>query len=336
MISTAYPLRTLALALLLIPRPAQDATVRDSATQFTVEIGPVDLRAGSDGHVHGEDPMHVHSNAVEPPVQTFRLPGNGYLNGFKLTLTDAAGKTVPGNVIHHLNFIDPDHRELFLPISQRMLAVGKETGAYTLPRALFGYPISKGQEVIVTAMLHNPHPRDFLGVTVRVTFTYSPPGRPWPLLRVHPFQLDVMFPYGDKAFDLPPGESERWYEASPAVPGRIVVISGHVHEHARSLRLTDVTTGELLWEGRPLVDASGTVKAMPVSVLRGGRGIRLRDNGRYRVTVVYDNPTRDTLRAGGMGVIGGLFLPGIGFRWPRADRRDSLYLLDRLHYLSGE
>ncbi len=303
----------------------------DRQRQFTVEIGPVDLLAS---HLHhGAAMAHSHSSAVTPPVTEVTIPVSGYLNGFKVSITDASGNEAPLDLIHHLNFIDPENRELFLPISQRMLAVGKETGSHSFPKMLFGYPLRGGQRMVVSAMLHNPHMKDYRGATVRVTFSYSPTHRPWPLFRVYPFQLDVLFPTGDKSFDLPPGRSERAFEGSPAIDGRIIVMSGHVHERAQSLTLSDATTGEVIWEGKPGLDSSGNVKSMPVTSFAGKLGVKLSRNHKYRVTVVYQNPTADTVRAGGMGVVGGLFLPGFGVRWPKADPKDATYGVDRTHYL---
>ncbi len=100
-------------------------------------------------------------------------------------------------------------------------------------------------------MLHNPTPVSYRGVRVRLVLSYVPDGRPWPFFAVFPWQLDVAFPVGDKSFDLPPGHSERSYEGSPAVDGKIVVIGGHMHEYGRTIEFWDVTTGKLLWHGGP-------------------------------------------------------------------------------------
>jgi hypothetical protein len=327
---------TLGLFAAVLTLSASNSTValthEENLRQFTVEIGPVDLTGTAMAHMdHGTS--HSHSTAVTPPVAEVRIPVSGYLNGFKVAITDAAGNEVPSDVIHHLNFIDPENRELFLPISQRMLAVGKETGSHSFPKMLFGFPLRSGQAMVVSAMLHNPHPADYKGVTVRVTFEYSPTHRPWPLFRVYPFQLDVLFPTGDKSFDLPPGRSERSYEGSPAIDGRIMAMSGHVHENALSLTLSDVTTGQVIWTGKPALDAKGNVASMPIANFSGRMGVKLYRSHKYRVTVAYINPTSDTVRAGGMGVVGGIFLPGIAVKWPKADQSDLTYTADRKHYL---
>ena len=52
---------------------------------------------------------------------------------------------------------------------------------------------------------------------------------------------------------------------------------------------------------------------------------------RYRVTVYYDNPTGAVIPEGGMGVVGGLFVPDRGAKWPGTNPSDSLYQQDLRH-----
>jgi hypothetical protein len=48
---------------------------------------------------------------------------------------------------------------------------------------------------------------------------------------------------------------------------------------------------------------------------------------------VYDNPTGHVLRDGGMGLVGGLFVPDRRTRWPGVDRSDTLYQRDLMETL---
>lgn len=293
--------------------------------RFVVTIGPMDLPAGGDHHgTHG---------AVLPPVGTVTLPRNAYLYGFEFDLVDGKGRPVPNEVLHHLNLIDADHRELFLPISQRMLAIGRETGAQSMPWLLLGYPVEAGQRMVVSAMMHNPLYQDFSGVQLRVYLRYVKDGRPWPLFGVYPFQLDVAFPAGDKSFDLPPGHFTRSYEAQPALAGRVMVVGGHLHPYATSLKFEDVTANAVIWEGLPIEGEDQSLDGVTVGRLYKRLGVKISPDHTYRVTVTYHNPTGDTIPEGGMGVIGGVFLPSGDESWPAADQTDELYVLDRRHYL---
>jgi hypothetical protein len=320
---------------------AQEPSVRlvNDAEQreLIVVIGPVDVPAGSRpvaqlGPEAVRDPHAVHGGAILPPVSTVRIPLSAYLTGFSYELRDGAGQVVPRDLVHHLNLINPDFQELFLPISQRMLAVGRETGAQSMPSLLMGYPVPEGTSMVVTAMLHNPTEQSYDDVELLVRLRYVPAGRPWPLFNVYPFQMDVAFPVGDKSFNLPPGRSTWSFEARPSMEGRIMVIGGHLHDHAVSLRFEDVTDGRVIWEAAPILDSAGRLVGVPIGQLYRKLGAKVTPEHLYRVSVTYENPTGDTLYAGGMGVVAGVFMQTAGGMWPRADKADDLYVMDWLHY----
>lgn len=313
------------MVLALAQTPAVRLVDDEERGTFVLTIGPMDLPAGGDHHgMHG---------AVLPPVGTVTLPRNAYLYGFDFDVVDGEGRPVPSEVLHHLNLIDSDHRELFLPISQRILAIGRETGAQAMPRLLFGYPVQAGQRMVVSVMMHNPFPENYAGVQLRVYLRYVKDGRPWPLFGVYPFQLDVAFPAGDKSFDLPPGTFARSYEAKPAMAGRVMVVGGHLHPYATSLKFEDVTANEVIWEGRPIEGEDRSLEGVSLGRLYKRLGVKIFPDHTYRVTVTYENPTGDSIPEGGMGVIGGVFLPSGDGLWPVADTTDQLYVLDRKHYL---
>ncbi|HWP37698.1 MAG TPA: hypothetical protein VNL18_09140 [Gemmatimonadales bacterium] len=311
------------------PGPADGAVTRliDDRERgaFVVAVGPMEIPHGGDHH--GE---HA---GIFPPVATVTVPRDGYLYGFDLEIVDGTGRLLPNRLLHHLNVIDPEHRELFLPIARRMLALGSETGAQSMPRWLFGLPVKAGQPLVVSVMMHNPTNEHYTGVELRLILKYVPEGRPWPLFGVYPFQLDVAFPAGDKSFDLPPGESSKSYEASPAIPGRLMVVGGHLHELATSLMLEDVTQGSVIWEGRPIPGPDGALGGVTMGRLYRRLGVKIQPDHSYRVTVRYNNTTGDTIRAGGMGVVAGVFMPSDEDAWPRADKSDPLYELDRQHFM---
>ncbi len=331
----------LALPLLLaVQTPQADLTrlphatvaVDSAAHEIAIELPPVGHLGRGMHHGSGE-----HAHAPEPPVSLVALPVGGFAYGFRVEVKDGAGRALPSELIHHVNLIDPDSRELFLPISRRVLAAGRETGAQRMPWLFFGVPLEAGQRLIVVALLHNPTGQDFHDVRVRLVLQYTPEGRPWPFFEGYPFQLDVAFPAGDKSFDLPPGRSVRSYDASPAVPGRIVAIGGHLHDYGVSIELSDATTGEVIWRGQPITDSGGHLRRIPVGRLYGltRLGVAVTPEHRYRVTVVYDNPTGAVLPEGGMGVVGGVFLPDRGTKWPRVDVAGRLYWKDLLHATRG-
>jgi hypothetical protein len=321
--------------------PPAEIHVYPDRHEITIDLGAVDVPAGMAHEMPGMampgmnmSEHHAH-NPVYPPVMAVDLPLSGWMSGFRVEIVDSQGQPLPRELLHHYNLIDPNHRELFLPISRRVLAAGSETGDVSMSRLLFGAPFTKGERLVANAMLHNPTSRSFTGVRTRLILTYSDEGHWYPVLRAYPWQFDTAFPVGDKSFDLPPGRSEKFYEGSPAIPGKIVGIGGHVHDHADSLVLRDVTTGDVLWTARPIVDSTGHVVGMPQKKFIGltGVGRRIVPDHRYRVTVFYNNPTGQTLDEGGMGVMAGLFKPADKTTWPISDTTDSLYVRDLRHYL---
>jgi len=318
--------------LLALGTPGQPAAPHDAAGAriiadarrgaMIIELAPVDL------------PAHAsHHEVVQPPVALLEVPAGGWIYGFHVEVVDADGRLLPPEIVHHFNLIDPDHRELFLPISRRLVAAGKETGDQRLPWLLFGLPLERGSRVLASAMVENPTPTAYRGARVRLVLPYVPDGRPWPFFRVFPWQLDVAFPVGDKSFDLPPGRWSKSYEGSPAVAGTVVAIGGHVHDLAEAIEFADATTGEVIYRAAPLTDSSGEVVGVPIGRLYRWRrlGTRIVPEHRYRVTVYYNNPTGAVIADGGMGVVAGIFVPDRRVTWPAANPADSLYQQDLRH-----
>lgn len=288
--------------------------------ELTLELPAVDLPAGT---------------VVDQAASVGEFPVNGSVYALHAEVVDEHGRRLSNDLLHHMNVMDPAERELFLPISRRILASGRETGEIRFPWLLFGAPMRAGERILANAMVHNPTMVSYRGVRVRLVLSYVPERRPWPFFTVIPWQLDVAFPVGDKSFDLPPGRSERSYEGSPAVAGKVIVIGGHMHEYGRTIEFWDVTTGKMLWHGEPVPGPRGEPSAVPLSKLYSltGIGMRITPTHRYRVRVIYENPTSRTITNGGMGVVGGLFMPDRKAVWPATNQSDSLYQQDLRHFM---
>ena len=299
---------------------AQDATLslRNNAEEkeLVFEIGPLHLEANAD---HGEVP--------QPKAQAVALPIAGYLHGFTYEILDAQGNPIPTAMLHHVNIIAPQRRELFSQIMQRVGAAGAETGPVTVPK-LIGYPVSKGDSLLFTAMLHNPTNESYHNAKLRIRMRYSDTNRAFPVWPVQPFYLDVMPPAGGHAYDLPPGRSSKSWEGKPAIDGRVLAVGGHMHKYGISLRLEDVTENKVLWEAKPEFDEKGNVVAMPKKYFVWRFGIPLKAENTYRLTAFYDNPTGKMIPGGGMGALGGIVVPADSQRWPGVNRKHPEYLHD--------
>jgi hypothetical protein len=295
---------------------AATARVVDLGGELLLEYGPVSLPARAS-----------HDDVRQPPTLQFVLPASGWMRGYALELVDSAGRQVSHRVLHHMNLVEQKRRDLFTNAMARIAGVGAETEPVILPRFV-GLRGERGDTLAMTLMLHNPTDTSWSGVTVRLRVPFTRASSRVGAIGVYPLSLAIGVRERPNTFDLPPGHSEHYWEGSPAVAGRILGLSGHLHRYGVALRLEDRTEGKTLWEVRSRRDSTGEVLSMPVSrfVLSGGK--RVRPDHVYRLTAVYDNPEGRTIPDGGMGVLGGLIMLPRGARWPGVDRTHPDYLSD--------
>lgn len=292
------------------------ATLRtfEEKGDLVFELGPIRLPANA-----------MHDDITQPPPLTVLAGVDGWAHGYTIELIDSAGRQVPQKVVHHVNVIAPQKRELFSEIMLRLAAAGAETAPVGLPWFL-GYQLARTDSVLVSAMFHNPSSMDYGTVFLRVRMPLKKKGVVG-AMAIYPFYLDVMPPAGSHSFDLPVGRSAQYWEGKPAIGGRILGLSGHLHKYGTSLTLEDRTTGKVIWEGRPKVDKNGEVQAMPVKKFLKTFGVSIDTSHTYRLTAVYDNPTGAPVIDGGMGALGGVFKPA-DKNWPSVSPKHPDYVLD--------
>jgi hypothetical protein len=296
----------------------RDAMLRIYRDQgdLILDLGPIDL------------PAHAMHDAIrQPPPLAVRVPADGWMRGYSVDVFDSTGALVPHTVIHHLNVIAPERRELFSQIMLRVAAAGSETRAVELP-PFIGYRLHAGDSLLVSSMLHNPTGRAYPAAHLKVRLKFSEASWWRHPLDVYPFYLDVMPPAGGHSFDLPPGRSERSWEGRPAVAGRILAVGGHLHKYGVSLRLEDRTADRVLWEVKPDTTATGDIASIPVKKFLWTMGVRIYPDHVYRLVADYDNPTGATIPDGGMGALGGVIWPMASQAWPPVNRADPQYQYD--------
>lgn len=329
---------SVALAAGPAPAPAQTADVDRPAIPHTetdqisvehlpeenvvqVTVGPLELE---DGMPH-----------LRLPIQIMEMPLDGWLRGYSWEITGPEGERLPDELLHHVNFVDPDRRQLFDPTFRRVLAAGRETTETILPPVI-GIPFREGTRYLVSTMFANSTGRDFPEAYLNVNLHYVREGDR--LVRPHdvfPFYLDVMGPVGTKDFSVPPGRTVQGWEGSPAVDARILGVGGHLHDYATRLRLIDLTTGETLWSAGPNASASGRVHSVPEGHLWWRGGVEIHSDHRYRVEVVYENPTDEPAPLGGMGVIAGVAMPAGDAEWPELDRSHPDYREELMNHVTA-
>ncbi len=281
---------------------------------FEIAMGPVELPAGSS-----------HRN-LSPALTA--LPFDVWIHGFDWTMTDGEGSPLPKAMLHHVNLIQPNRREVFAPISRRLFAAGRETDGISLP-SLVGMPIRAGSPIILVAMFANPTGKEYPEVVLRLRFPYSREGEgligP---LEVIPFYLDVAGAAGSKDFPVPPGETVRGWETEPAADGRILAIGGHLHDFGEYLLLRDDTEEETLWRAEPVENEEGRLVSIPSELFILPWRAQIESGHRYRVEAAYRNPTAEPAPDKGMGAIGGIFIPSGPEGWDEPDFDDPVYIED--------
>jgi hypothetical protein len=260
-------------------------------------------------------------------VQRFTWPVDGWVRGFHLDVCDAEGHAFPEEVVHHLVLVDLDRRQLWRPIAERLLGIGEETSDASLPASI-GVPVRRGEAMAIHVMWHNMtgHP---IGAYYRLTLQYTPANQVPRPVDVLPVVLEVSPAIGAlPSYDIPPGRSERGFDFTVPMDGRVLAVGGHIHDYGKSVAIEDRETGQVLFRIRSIQSADGKVTGVRRKLLAiRGRGVKLHANHPYRITAIYDNPTADSV-SGVMAQLATIFAPDRSERWPPVDKTDVEYASD--------
>lgn len=292
----------------------------DSAEhEVVLTAGPFDLPSMA-GHDHGG-----HRDMMKEVSWRFEWPVEGTGRGFSLSLRDPAGKKVSQRVLHHLQIINSSRRQLLLPLREKIMAVGRETKNIMLPNTI-GMPIAAGSRMKVDIMWHNETPADIGGVMLTLRIKYSPENLlPEPTI-VLPITIDVADAAGrPNSFTVPPGRFSAAREFVMPVDGRLLGLSGHMHDWGVGLRLEEVPSGRVLAAITTTRDSAGRITHMPIK-LYGivGDGLKLHALRRYRLVADYDNGSSGPVD--GMAHLNGIFSPEDLEDWPASASKAVAYL----------
>ena len=309
---------------------AQAVTVRVDSTrhEVVIEAGPFGIPAEDPEMLKemkvGNVAMH-HDDEVE--VFRFDWPVDGLARGFRLELRDSAGAPLPPALLHHLIAINFDRRQFAYSATERLFGAGKEAQQASLPGTL-AVPLDLGQRLGFYVAWHNETGQDVTGATLRIVMSWVPRKAAPRYTAVMPVYLDVNNDVGgDNTFDIPPGKSSKAFEFQAPVGGRLIAITGHLHDYGAALRLEDAETDKVLVRLPGRRDADGKILGVAQKVFLF-RPIRLQDGHRYRVVAEYDSPLSHTIQKGAMGNIDGVFAPDSPLRWPAIDPNDPTFIKD--------
>jgi hypothetical protein len=257
-------------------------------------------------------------------VIRFEWPIDGWLRGFKVEIEDADGNPLDRRMIHHLIGVNFSRRQLLYPAVERLFGIGQETDDASAPRTI-GVPMAPGFQLGMYMAWQNESGADLEGVKIRVRFEYSPPNlNPRPVDAL-PIYMDVNLTVGgSNSFDVNPGRTEKAWEFTMPLSGRLLGFGGHMHDYGTMVRLEDVERGKVIARVNATRKPDGKVTKVSRSLPGvGGDGIKLEAGRRYRVIGVYDNPTGQRITRGAMAHIVGLFAPDEPDRWPKVDLTDE-------------
>jgi hypothetical protein len=304
--------------------PSQVNVAIDSGKHLVViTAGPFDLM---DMSAHAAED---HSMSHDTPVQKFEWPVEGWFRGFKIEVLDQNGGQLPGKLMHHMIMINYDRRQLIYPAAERLWGAGAETGAAQLPKTI-GVPLKPGTDLGLYIAWHNTMGRDLPGVKLRMTMEWMPKNQLPRPVDVLPLYMDVNLTVGGaNEFDVPPGRSEKAYEFTVPTEGRLLGVSGHLHQFGKEVRLEDASSGKVLARVASVQRPDGSVRRMERHLFGvSGDGLKLKAGKPYRVVAVYDNPTGETLIKGAMGSMVGIFAPSDYSRWPQVEQSDTVFQRD--------
>jgi hypothetical protein len=265
----------------------------------------------------------------DTPVFHFTWPVDGWLRGFKSNVVDVNDGQLPKHVMHHMIGLNFSRRQLVYPAAERLFGAGVETADVSIP-ATIGVPMRTGMDLGFYIAWHNDTGTDMDGVYMTATLLYSPTNQNPRPLDVLPLYLDVNLTVGGtNTFDVPPGRSEKAWQFTMPIDGRLLGYGGHLHDYGTGVRLEDASTGKVIARVSATRDTQGKVSGVSRSLpgVRGS-GVRLKAGKTYRVVGVYDNPTGELLKNGAMAHITGIFAPDDPAAWPQIDESDPDYQRD--------
>jgi len=310
------------------PSPQVAVNMDSRHDQMTVTIGPFHVPQAPE--MMGD--MMMMRTAHESLEGVFAWPVTARFHAVKLEVVDGQGHGLPRRLLHHTYMVNFDRRQLVETISENPFSFGEETEDIAVP-ATIGMPMQAGMRMGIAIMWDNLTGHDVDGAYVRYTFRLNPRHqRPAPL-DVMPFFVDSHNVIGGRdGFDVPPGGLVVTRDFTVATSGHLLAASGHLHDHAVVMRLEDVASGHTLVTVRARRDSTGHTLGVARPVMGLWRnGPHLKAGHPYRLVVVYDNPTPDTL-INAMGMMGGAFVPDHMRDWPAVDPRNADYRRDMEGY----
>lgn len=280
-------LSVVVVVLLQIPSWCQHTHVASASTKLEIRdegnnrlrlrLGPVALPAST-----------AHAAMLTPAPQIFAVPFDGWITAYHPRLTNGAGATLPGRLLHHVAFWNLERNDLLCPArKEHIFGAGGELSDWpALPDV--GYRVHAGDRIKITSMFHNPSPDSYGDAYLEVGLEYATRRSGAALRDVFPAWFDVKG-CGESSYDVAPGTSVMTGEFKLMHAGVLLGVGGHLHDYGRQLTLSDKTHHRQISQLDSKTDADGHLLSIPV-VTFGPNGYRLGQGDVISVAATYANP----------------------------------------------
>ena len=213
-----------------------------------------------------------------------------WIVAYETEIHDATGQTPPDNFLCH-TFFGTRHIEQLKAANGKAIAQetkGLFSDAFTrsirLPEG-FAVHLLAGEELEWMPMFNNRGDEDArVAMSATIHFIREADLKK-PLQPVYSVLESVSMPH---LFYVRPGRHEQQTTFDLPFSGRIHLIGAHVHPHAKSVGLFNITRGEPVWNGTAREDGSGHTVGM--AVYSDADGYAVHAGEVYKLVSVYDNP----------------------------------------------
>ena len=229
-------------------------------------------------------------------MRDFRLAEPAWIIGYRSEIVDSQGKPPRENYLCHTFF--GDQRVTQEP-DQELKGIYSDafTPGVLLPDG-FGILLTPDEGLHWMPMFNNRDERPARVAMNTVLLLIRAKDVKKPLTPLYSMLRSVEVPH---LFFVPPGRHEKTTTFALPFDGQIHFLGTHIHPHGVSIELFNVSRRERVWKGSRKLDNGGRMVGM--DVYSSGEGYPVRAGEAYRVTAVYDNPTRAPIDA-----MAGLFM----------------------------
>jgi hypothetical protein len=232
-------------------------------------------------------------------IRHYRFEEAVWIIGYRTEVIDDVGKPARENYLCHTflgdQMVDQKHdREIVGVYSDQF------TSHIRLPDG-FGLYFAADENVHWMAMFNNRGERP-VRVRMKATLTLvRERDRSRPLRKVYSTLRSVQVPH---LYFVPPGRHEQSATFQLPFEGRVHFLGSHLHPHGVSMELVNVALQETVWKGMAKKPGGMTPPATNprdemsgVGVYSNPDGYPVKAGDRFRLTAVYDNPTREVIDA---------------------------------------